>query len=132
MKKFLMMILCLGMCFTVASCSLGTSGSSSNMSESSGIVDDPSELPDESMDNESGDSSDNSTPDDSGVTDDSTGGSSDDSTGGSSDDSTEDDSSDDSPSDSSDDSSDDSSGDSSSATPPIINEDNEMPLVPIG
>ena len=129
MKKFLMMILCLGMCFTVASCSIGGSGSSSNMSESSGIVDDSSEFPDESMDNESGDSSDNSTPDDSGITDDSTGGSSDDSTG---DDSTEDDSSEDSPSDSSDDSSDDSSGDSSSATPPIINGDNEMPLVPIG
>ena len=117
MKKLCMLIVCLGMCFALASCSLGGSGSSSNMSESSGIVDDSSELPDESMDNESGDSSDNSTPDDSGVTDDSTGGSSDDSTG---DDSTEDDSSDD------------SSGDSSSATPPIIDGDNEMPLVPIG
>ena len=43
-----------------------------------------------------------------------------------------DDSSDDSSSDSSDDSSDDSSGDSSSATPPIIDGENEMPLVPIG
>ena len=41
-------------------------------------------------------------------------------------------SSDDSSSDSSDDSSDDSSGDSSSATPPIIDGENEMPLVPIG
>ena len=101
MKKFLMMILCLGMCFTVASCSLGGSGSSSNMSESPGIVDDSSELPDESVDNESGDSSDNSTPDDSGVTDDSTG--------------------------------DDSTGDDSSViAPPIIDGDNEMPLVPIG
>ena len=53
--------------------------------------------------------------DNSGVTDDSTGGSSDDSS-----------------SDSSDGSSDDSSGDSSSATPPIIDGENEMPLVPIG
>ena len=49
--------------------------------------------------------------DNSGVTDDSTGGSSDDSSS---------------------DSSDDSSDDSSSATPPIIDGDNEMPLVPIG
>lgn len=49
--------------------------------------------------------------DNSGVTDASTGGSSDDSSS---------------------DSSDDSSDDSSSATPPIIDGDNEMPLVPIG
>ena len=106
MKKFLMMILCLGMCFAAASCSLGTSGSSSNMSESSGFVDNSSEIPDESTDNGSGDSSDDSTPDDSGVTDDSTG---DDSIG---DDSTED--------------------DSSVIAPPIIGGENEMPLVPIG
>ena len=38
----------------------------------------------------------------------------------------------DSSDDSSDNSSDDSSGDGSSATPPIIDEENEMPLVPIG
>ena len=38
----------------------------------------------------------------------------------------------DSSDDSSDNSSDDSSGDSSSATPPIIDGENEMPLVPIG
>ena len=43
-----------------------------------------------------------------------------------------DNSSDDSSGDSSGDSSDDSSGDSSSATPPIIDGENEMPLVPIG
>ena len=54
-----------------------------------------------------------------------------DNSGDSSDDSS-DNSSDDSSSDSSDDSSDDSSGDSSSATPPIIDGENEMPLVPIG
>ena len=110
MKKFLMMVLCLGMCFAAASCSLGTSGSSSNMSESSGCVDNSSEIPDESTDNGSGDSSDNSTPDDSGVTDDST----DDSIG---DDSTGDDSTED---------------DSSVIAPPIIDGENEMPLVPVG
>ena len=38
----------------------------------------------------------------------------------------------DSSDDSSDNSSDDSSGDGSSATPPIIDGENEMPLVPIG
>ena len=54
-----------------------------------------------------------------------------DNSGDSSDDSS-DNSSDDSSGDSSDDSSDDSSGDSSSATPPIIDGENEMPLVPIG
>ena len=54
-----------------------------------------------------------------------------DNSGDSSDDSS-DNSPDDSSSDSSDDSSDDSSGDSSSATPPIIDGENEMPLVPIG
>ena len=118
MKKFLMMVLCLGMCFTVASCSLGTSGSSSNMSESSGFVDNSSEIPDESTDNGSGDSSDDSTPDDSGVTDDSTGGSSDDSADDSiGDDSTGDDSTED---------------DSSVIAPPIIDGENEMPLVPVG
>ena len=110
MKKFLMMVLCLGMCFAAASCSLGTSGSSSNMSESSGFVDNSSEIPDESTDNGSGDSSDDSTPDDSGVTDDST----DDSIG---DDSTGDDSTED---------------DSSVIAPPIIDGENEMPLVPVG
>ena len=54
-----------------------------------------------------------------------------DNSGDSSDDSS-DNSSDDSSGDSSDDSSNDSSGDSSSATPPIIDGENEMPLVPIG
>ncbi len=54
-----------------------------------------------------------------------------DNSGDSSDDSS-DNSSDASSRDSSDDSSDDSSGDSSSATPPIIDGENEMPLVPIG
>ena len=54
-----------------------------------------------------------------------------DNSGDSSDDSS-DNSSDDSSGDSSDDSSDDSSGDSSSATSPIIDGENEMPLVPIG
>ena len=105
MKKLLMLILCLGITFAVGACGLSESGTSSNSQ--------PESL--ESVDN-SGDSS-----------DDSSDNSSDDSSGDSSDDS-----SDDSSSDSSDDSSDDSSGDSSSATPPIIDGENEMPLVPIG
>ena len=105
MKKLLMLILCLGITFAVGACGLSESGTSSNSQ--------PESL--ESVDN-SGDSS-----------DDSSDNSSDDSSSDSSDDS-----SDDSSSDSSDDSSDDSSGDSSSATPPIIDGENEMPLVPIG
>ena len=105
MKKLLMLILCLGISFAVGACGLSESGTSSNSQ--------PESL--ESVDN-SGDSS-----------DDSSDNSSDDSSSDSSDDS-----SDDSSSDSSDDSSDDSSGDSSSATPPIIDGENEMPLVPIG
>ena len=112
MKKFLMMILCLGTCFTVAACSLNLD-SSSNMSESSGFVDNSSESPNESTDDGSYDSS-----DDSGVTEDSTGGSSDDSTDDSiGDDSTGDDSTEE---------------DSSVIAPPIIGGENEMPLVPIG
>ena len=105
MKKLLMLILCLGITFAVGACGLSESGTSSNSQ--------PESL--ESVDN-SGDSS-----------DDSSDNSPDDSSSDSSDDS-----SDDSSSDSSDDSSDDSSGDSSSATPPIIDGENEMPLVPIG
>ena len=105
MKKLLMLILCLGITFAVGACGLSESGTSSNSQ--------PESL--ESVDN-SGDSS-----------DDSSDNSSDDSSSDSSDDS-----SDDSSGDSSDDSSDDSSGDSSSATPPIIDGENEMPLVPIG
>ena len=105
MKKLLMLILCLGITFAVGACGLSESGTSSNSQ--------PESL--ESVDN-SGDSS-----------DDSSDNSSDDSSSDSSDDS-----SDDSSGDSSDDSSDDSSGDSSSATPPLIDGENEMPLVPIG
>ena len=105
MKKLLMLILCLGITFAVGACGLSESGTSSNSQ--------PESL--ESVDN-SGDSS-----------DDSSDNSSDDSSSDSSDDS-----SDASSSDSSDDSSDDSSGDSSSAAPPIIDGENEMPLVPIG
>ena len=105
MKKLLMLILCLGMTFAVGACGLLESGTSSNSQpESLESVDNSGDASDDSSDNSSDDSSDDSS----------------------------DNSSDDSSGDSSDDSSDDSSGDGSSATPPIIDGENEMPLVPIG
>lgn len=105
MKKLLVFILCLGLTFAFGACDLFNDTTSSNSQpESLGSVDNSGDSSDDSSDNSSDDSSSDSS----------------------------DDSSDDSSSDSSDDSSDDSSGDSSSATPPIIDGENEMPLVPIG
>lgn len=112
MKKLLMLILCLGLTFAFGACDLFNDTTSSN-SQTESL---------ESIDN-SKDSSENSS--------DTTDNSSDDSSDVSSGDSSED-SSKDSSSDSSEDSSSDSSDDSSTVTPPIIDGDNEMPLVPIG
>ena len=96
MKKLLIFILCLGMTFTVAACGLSDGSSSNGGTESSGNIDNSSDLLDNSSNNSS------------------------------------DDSSNDSSSDSSNDNSGESSDDSSTVTPPIIDGDNEMPLVPIG
>lgn len=100
MKKLLIFILCLGMIFTVAACGLSDNSSSNGGTESSGNIDNSSDLLDNSSNDSSGDSSE--------------------------------DSSNNSSSDSSEDSSSDSSDDSSTVTPPIIDGENEMPLVPIG
>ena len=88
MKKLLIFILCLGMIFTVAACGLSDNSSSNGGTESSGNIDNSSDL----LDNSSNDST----------------------------------------NDSSNDSSSDSSEDSSTVPPPIIDGENEMPLVPIG
>ena len=117
MKKLLMLILCLGITFAVGACGLSESGTSSNgQMESS-----------ESIDN-SETSSENSSED---IIDGSSEESAEDSSSESFDDSVED-SSNDSSEESAENSSGDSSENSSSATPPIIDGDNEMPLVPIG
>ncbi len=96
MKKLLIFILCLGMIFTVAACGLSDNSSSNGGTESSGNIDNSSDL----LDNSSNDSTN--------------------------------DSSNDSSSDSSNDNSGESSDDSSTVSPPIIDGENEMPLVPIG
>ena len=108
MKKLLIFILCLGMIFTVAACGLSDSSSSNGGTESSGNIDNSSDLLDNSSNNSPDDSSDDS-----------------------SNDSTND-SSNDSSSDFSNDNSGESSDDSSTVSPPIIDGENEMPLVPIG
>ena len=104
MKKLLVFILCLGLTFAIGACGLTGDGTESNSgTENSESI------------NDSGNSSQNST--------DTTDNSSDDSSNDSSGDSSED---------SSNNSSSDSSDDSSTVTPPIIDGENEMPLVPIG
>ena len=104
MKKLLVFILCLGLTFAIGACGLTGDGTESNSgTENSESI------------NDSGNSSENSA--------DTTDNSSDDSSDVSSGDSSED---------SSNNSSSDSSEDSSTVTPPIIDGENEMPLVPIG
>ena len=104
MKKLLVFILCLGLTFAIGACGLTGDGTKSNSgTENSESI------------NDSGNSSENSS--------DTTDNSSEDSSNNSSSDSSED---------SSNDSSSESSDDSSTVFPPIIDGENEMPLVPIG
>ena len=60
MKKLLIFILCLGMIFTVAACGLSDNSSSNGGTESSGNIDNSSDLQDDSSNDSSSDSSDDS------------------------------------------------------------------------